>query len=122
MTPSPTAAFGDAPGSDLRRTPWYLREVPSPVAAVVVSPLVLVAHVAGLVLGAVFLAALAVLLVAPGLGFVYLLIPDAAFGPRPGHLALAAVLGAALWSLVFITMTRVVRWSTLACSAKRLRS
>lgn len=62
MTPSPTAAFGDAPGADLRRTPWYLREVPPPVAAAVVSPLVL------------------------------------------------------------FTMNRVVRWSTLACSAKRPRS
>lgn len=121
MTPSPHTAVRDVPLPVPRPVPWYLLEVPPPVVAVVVSPLVLLSHVGGLLVGAAVLAALAVLLVAPGLGFVHLLIPGSAIVPRPGHVALAAVLGVALWSLVFLTLARVVRWSTLACSARRLR-
>ena len=113
-----TVTFAERTDPISQSKPWYLRDVPTPVAVAVMSPLVLLALTAALFLLAVVVAALAMLLVAPGLGFVYLIFPSSPFSTRPLHIAIAVVVGAAIWALVFSALARVVRWFALSSRAK----
>jgi hypothetical protein len=85
-----------------------LRKVPGPSLALAASPLPLIA-----------LPTIAVLLVSPGLGFVYLLLPSSIHSPTILHLTLAVALGGLAWAVVFRLAFLVPKWFTVAGGMKR---